>query len=91
LVTRYLPSSTGDWDALFAVELACVNCHHAERLEHDVRIGSATQVSLLREVLELETGLPVVIAPPDDPSAGVREPRRPPPGDDSSSIRLPEP
>jgi hypothetical protein len=91
LVTRHLPSSTSDRYALFAVELACANCQNSERLEHDVRIGSGTQVSLLREVLELETGLPVVIAPPEDPSAGVREPRRPPPGDDSSSIRLQEP
>jgi hypothetical protein len=70
------------------VELTCERCQHIERLQHEVRLATPAQVSLMRETLEIETGLAVVVAPPDVPPAGVREPRRPPPGDDSSSIRL---
>lgn len=75
-------------DPVVEVALGCSECSHRELVGDSVRLGSLSRLDLLREVLVIETGLPVFIAPPDDPPAGVREPRRSPPGGGMSDARL---
>lgn len=75
-------------DPAVDVLLHCPECRHRELVGDGVRMGSLRRLDLLREVLALETGMPVFIDPPDDPSAGVREPRRPPPDGGTFTARL---
>ena len=78
-------------DPVVDVALGCADCRHRELVGDSVRLGSLRRLDLLREVLELETGIPVFIPPPDDPPAGVREPRRSPPdgGTFATQLQLP--
>lgn len=89
-----------DFPSLFGgpvveVAVSCVDCHHRRALLNTYRLtpwwSVLEQVRLLERVLEDETGLPVFIDPPDDPRAGVREPRRPSPSTGSLGASLPLP
>lgn len=75
-------------DPAVDVALRCPECRHRELVGDSVRIGSLRRLDLLREVLALETGMSVFVDPPDDPPAGVREPRRPPPGGGTFASQL---
>lgn len=77
------------------IALSRGGCHHQRSLRRfyplDVASELFDQVLSLQRILAVETGLPVLREPPDDPRAGVREPRRPLPNPStmSSSLELP--
>lgn len=66
------------------VAVSCGACHSLQWLLHSYPLnplqGVVDQLRLLEGLLYHQTGLPVFHEPPDDPPAGVREPRRPLPG-----------
>lgn len=77
------------------ISVACPTCRFERALLQsyplDMTSGISEQLHMLEEVLEQETGLPVFHEPPDDPPAGVREPRRPAPSAGSLGISLAPP
>ncbi len=77
------------------ISVSCPRCRLERTLFQSYPLnmssGILEQVHLLGEVLEEETGLPVFLEPPDDPLAGVREPRRPPPDADAMGVTLAPP
>ena len=77
------------------VSVSCRRCRHEQELFQSYPLEMSwsvtEQLRLLEETLEKETGLPVVVEPPDDPLAGVREPRRPAPGEGWIGVRLTPP
>ena len=74
------------------MSVSCAACHTLQALLHSYPLnpvfGLLEQLRLLEQVLADETGLPVFREPPDDPSADVREPRRPLPSAGAIGIRL---
>ena len=75
--------------------VSCIRCHHRRALLQTYRLrlqrSFVEQLRMLEEVLAAETGLPIFIDPPEDPPAGVREPRRPAPSTGSVGVRLTPP
>ena len=74
------------------VSVSCSRCRRERELLHshplEMSWSIARQLRFLEETLEKETGLPVIVEPPDDPLAGVREPRRPAPGEGWMGVTL---
>ncbi len=68
---------------LIQVATSCIRCHHRQILPKTYSLTRRSQafldLRLIEELLAAETGLPVVVDPPDDPHSGVREPRTPVP------------
>lgn len=74
------------------VAVSCARCHHRQTLLQtyplNLRWRVFDQVQRLEEALAVKTGLPVIVDPPNDPRAGVREPRRPEPSAGSPGAQL---
>lgn len=77
------------------ISIVCGKCGSEDALEHSYRVapwpGVGDQLYSLQRILGRATGLPVEVDPPDDPTAGVREPRRPLPGTGSMTVSLTPP
>lgn len=74
------------------IAVSCAACLSLQALHHSYPLNPMfallDQLRLLEEVLADQTGLPVFREPPDDPSAGVREPRRPLPSAGAVGVQL---
>jgi hypothetical protein len=77
------------------IVVSCIRCHYRRALLQTYRLNVQRsvfeQVEILEGVLAAETGLPVFVDPPDDPHAGVREPRRPAPSAGSVGAQVTPP
>jgi hypothetical protein len=92
LILRVVDLSAGWAFGRVLISIVCGHCGSEDALDHSYSVtpwpGIGDQLYSLQRILHQATGLPVEIDPPDDPPAGVREPRRPLPGTGSLAVEL---